>query len=189
VDVFGGTDVDAACRLGCEKHRRSTGQLAGQDQLLDVSTRQVPRRRLERGRLDGEALDEVGRPLNDPAQPEQSPTAIRIPVVLDEHHILGDGEFPDHPVAHPFLGDVGQAGGSHPTWVGVGHVLAVDEHPPRHHWPQPGYGLCQLALPVARHARDAKDLAGAHLQAEVVDSLGVSITADGESFEQKTHLA
>ena len=50
---------------------------------------------------------------------------------------------------------------------GAGDVVAASVTEPRRRLAQAGEGVDQLVLAVARHARDAQDLAGAHLEADV----------------------
>ncbi len=189
MDVLGRTDVDTTGRLRSDQHLGLARQLAGEDQLLDVAARQAAGRRLPRGRLDGETGHQIVSGSLDLAEVEDSATADRLGVVVEQDQVLGNREVANGSVAHSLLGHVGDSVAPHLSRGDVGDLFAHDLHRARFDMPQPGDGLCQLALPVTRDACNAHDLAAAHREVDAIDGHRLPIAQDVETLNRHALLA
>ncbi len=90
MDVLGGADVDATGWLSSDQHLRGTGELAGDDHLLDVAAGEILGGRLDARRLDGVLIDQSLAVFIDGREVVQTAPEVSGLVVVDQQHILGD---------------------------------------------------------------------------------------------------
>ncbi len=108
-------------------------------------------------------------------------TQDRRPPVVSERQVGSGVGQPCRADRVPVLGDVGQAGGAPGGHRGAGDVRAGQGDRAAGDLAEPGDRLDELALPVAGHARDAHDLAGAHGQVHPVDRATAVLPRDDEA--------
>ena len=71
----------------------------------------------------------------------------------------------------------------------LGHVFAQQGHFAADNLAQAGQRLGQLGLAVALHARDAEDLAGAHLQRDAIDRHMMPVVGHAQVFDAEHRCA
>ena len=86
------------------------------------------------------------------------------------------------------FGDVGHPALDCGTRVLVGDILTIHDYATRRALTQAGNHLSQLALSVAGDPRDADDLAGAHLDAEVAQRRDATIVLGANILHRKHHI-
>ena len=112
----------------------------------------------------------------------------RAPVVA-QAEVLGEREVEHEAAAVAVLGDVADAGVELAADVGVRDVGAVDADRAGQRAAQAGERLDELALAVVVDARDADDLARAHLQREPADRGQAAIVLDLELLDLEQRRA
>ena len=80
-------------------------------------------------------------------------------MMFTQDHVFSNGEILDHPIAHPFFGDIGKHAVSDLARGKRGDVPAFKEDFTAGGFSQAGDGLRQFALTVAG---DTRDLPGFH---------------------------
>ena len=160
--------------------------LAGEDQALEVATREQPGLRCRSTALRSRSARASSRRRRAPGRVDQPAAGDRRRPVGLHDEVVGDRQVRRAADAGPILGDVGDALADRLAGGGVRDVASVDPDASRA-CPQPGDHLGQLALPVAGDRRDPDDLAAADRercaaqrgQFAVVDGLDVAHLEDG----------
>ena len=183
--VLAGADIEAAGGLRHDHDLGVAREHARQQHLLDVAA-------AERGHavagpgLDAVALDEVlgmgfdGRPVEASARSE----------VVDALHdqVERDGQV-QHQAGVAVLGDAPHARGHDRLRPAVGQLPAVDGDGARSRVAHAAEDLGQLGLAVAADAGHAHDLAGVHLQLDLVQRGQAVVAARGQAAHLQACLA
>src|SRR5581483_7281456 len=102
--------VQSARRRGGDEDARASRELAAEDELLQVATREVAGPLLRSGGLDAVAADQVERPLADGTPQDEGPAGDVPAAVGLEHRVLADAEARGDARLEPVLGNVADAG-------------------------------------------------------------------------------
>ena len=126
MDELNGADVDATSRLVRDEEVEVLRELAGNDDLLLVATRERGDRVLDGGQADVVLLFEGLRILLDDAEPESRACREGRLVELIEDEVFRDGEACDDAVGGAVLGDEADARVERLARPGVGDVDAFE---------------------------------------------------------------
>ena len=143
---------------------------------------------VDAGRADVELLDQPGGQLTDRRLATEEPLREWLLVVAVEHHVVGDREGTDQPVAIAVLGHVADAEIGDGPRVRAGDVVVAEHDGAGHRRPHAGDRLDELSLAVALDPGDAEDLTRPDGEAEGSDRLGPPIVGDGESVDPQHRL-
>ncbi len=164
-------DVHSPGRLGGHQQLRAAGQLASDDEFLQVAARQAARHGPGAARLDVEVGDDGRGSLAEDPVTDQ-PGAEQCAVGVRQQQVAIEAEVRDGSRAESFLGDIGQAQCATDLDRCIAHgapgdadrvarraaVLADDRGQ-------------QFALAVSRDAGDTDDLAAAHGEVDGAERL------------------
>src|SRR6266851_5239618 len=186
MDELDGPDVDTARRLGREQDLRVAGHLAGDDDLLLVSARQRPRRRLDAGCADVELLDQASRPVLDRVESQQEavPREQRRSLA-SENEVVGDRIVQDEADATPVLRNVPDPRLALFARISGGHVNVAKENLAAGRTPCARQHLHQFALPVALYARNPEDLPLSKLERDAAQGGDASVGVRGQVLDAK----
>ena len=166
VDEVGGADVHAARGLRDHHRFRAEGELAGDDHLLHVAAGEGADLRSDARAADIELLRQLSRvpagrtPAHVDAEEGEGPAPM-----LADQQVLRDVPLRRDAGRKPVLRHMGQAHLPDLSRRLAPGRFSEDQDLPAADRPHPGDGFRQLALPVALDARDADDLAAAHVEA------------------------
>src|SRR3990172_10232626 len=94
-----------------------------------------------------------------------------------QDHILCDGKFLDHAIAHALLGNVGKHAVGQVAGSEAGNILAFEYDLSACNFAQAGNGFSQFALAVARHTCYPQYLAGTHFKTDIAQTWRAAITS------------
>ena len=189
MDVLRRADVHPARGLGGNEHARMSGQLPGQNQLLDIAAGQIFHGRLQPRGFDAKGPHQIPGMLLDGLEVQENAAAERRPIMILQNHIIRYAEILDHAIVHPLLRDVGETDLIHLRRRQMRNILSIHDHLAAAHRLQARDSLGQGALAIARHARHAQNLIVAHLEVDILENGETSLVADIHFFQLQTHLA
>src|SRR5262249_29638554 len=169
-DDAGRPYVETVGRLVEHDDLGGEGELAREDDLLDVPARKGADPSGDAGRADIEVGDELlGPPVYDRALDAPAPPEGLLADAL-EKEVQADGERADDPFAQPIVGDVSQA-----ELLARGHgqprdLDVVEQNLTCAGRALPGNDLSKRALAVPIDSCDAEDLAEREHEADILDS-------------------
>ena len=173
MNVLDRAHVQSAGRLNGHEQWGVLVQLAGDDGLLLVSARHAAHD--GEGPLAAAHVELLDQPVGVGAHLVLSDKAalleLRLPVAL-QHQVFLQRVVQNQTVLVPVLGDVAHAGLAALTDGRVGNFLSAEADAARAHRLKAGQSRHELGLPVALDARQAHDLARAHLKRHVLDRVG-----------------
>ena len=172
MDELDGSHVQAAGGLAGDEDPQVPGQLAGEDRLLLVAARQG---RDGVGDVGDAHVELLAQPLGVGADPggAQGRTGPESRVVVAvEDHVLGHGEVGDHAAGGAVLRHEAQARPQAPVHAEAGDVALAEADGSGRRPGQAQDHLPQLGLAVALDPGHAEDLAGGHLETDVVEQDG-----------------
>ena len=94
-----------------------------------------------------------------------------------QDEVLGHGEVADHAVAHALFGDVGQPARDEMRGRRAGDVLPFEEDLTLRGGPQAVDHLGQLALPIARYARQPQDFPCVDFERHTAQGIGFAVAS------------
>ena len=183
-------DVEAARRLRGDQHARVAVDLAGEDDLLLVATRERAGARLRAAAAHVELLDEPRRPLDEPPREEPAESRVRRAAVVVQRDVLGDRELQHEPAPLAILRNVTE------TRVVVGEGGEIGEvGSPRGGRCLPATGSSPLSAsissvwPLPSMPAMPDDLAGPHLERDVAHLLDAAVVERAQALDLQQRLA
>ena len=183
------SDIEAARRLGRDEQTQVTAQLAGEHDLLLVTTR-------EPADLGGDALgahvelaDLLGREGRQGVELQRSGLDEGLARVPVEHEVLGDRELTDETVFLAVFGHETHARVENTARRLADQLGAVEGDRAENARLQAHDRLGELGLAVALNAGDAEDLAALHRERHVVDEDLPHVVGHGELGDHEGVIA
>ena len=170
-------------RVGCAAISTfgSRVDLAREHDLLLVAAGERRRARLRAAAAHVELLQQPSCTRDEAAREEPAELRVGLVAVVVQRDVLGERELEHEPAPLPVLGDVPE-----PRVERARASAPVTSSPPtrdraRSALAQAGERVDQLGLAVAVDARDADDLAGAHLERDAAHALEPAVVDDVRS--------
>ena len=166
-DELDRSDVETAARLGGDQHGRFGSQLASEHDPLLIAAGQRREQGVWTGAVDAEFGDQLLRSASpgwaiDAGEPG---TAAE----LGEGKVVGDAEGQNAPGIVAILGDQSDPGSTHCPGTARRHDAAPDLDGAGGEREQAAQDVGELGLSVALDAGDADDLAGMHVEGQVIE--------------------